>query len=67
MPVLRIPLALLPAALVLLLAGPAAAQEGDGGNAAIGFPVAMLVLVVVAVVFALVWRAVSRRRQGGER
>ncbi len=67
MPVLRMPLALLPVVLVLLPAGPAAAQDGDGGNPAVGFPIAMLVLVVVAVVFALVWRTVSRRRQqGGE-
>jgi hypothetical protein len=32
------------------------------GDAAVGFPIALLVLAVVAVVGALVWRAVSRKR-----
>lgn len=52
----------LTAAVVLLLAGPAAAQD-NGQPAETGFPVALLVLAVVAVAFALVWRAVSKRRQ----
>jgi membrane protein implicated in regulation of membrane protease activity len=55
------------AALTLLLAGPAAATGGgDAQPADIGFPIVLLVLAVVAVVFALVWRAVSRRRQGSD-
>jgi membrane protein implicated in regulation of membrane protease activity len=59
-------LALVPAALLLLLAPAASAQ--DGGNPAdTGFPVALLVLAVVAVVFALVWRAVSKKRQDSDR
>lgn len=53
-------LALVPAVL-LLLAGPASAQGADN-PADVGFPIAMLVLAVVAVVFALVWRAVSKKK-----
>lgn len=57
---------LVPPALLLLLVRPAAAQ--DAGNPAdTGFPIALLVLAVVAVVFALVWRAVSKRRQDSDR
>ena len=52
----------LTAALVLLVAGPAAAQD-NGQGAETGFPVALLVLAVVAVAFALVWRSVSKRKQ----
>jgi membrane protein implicated in regulation of membrane protease activity len=59
-------LALVPAALLLLL--PSAASAQDGGNPAdTGFPVALLVLAVVAVVFALVWRAISKKRQDSDR
>jgi membrane protein implicated in regulation of membrane protease activity len=54
--------ALVPAALLLVLAGPAAAQDSDN-PADVGFPIALLVLAVVAVVFALVWRAVNKRKQ----
>lgn len=58
--------ALVPLALLLLLAAPASAQ--DGGNPAdTGFPIALVVLAVVAVVFALVWRAVSKKRQDSDR
>ena len=53
-------------ALLLLLAGPAAAQDADS-PADTGFPIALLVLAVVAVVFALVWRTVSKRRQDSDR
>lgn len=54
-------LALVPVTLVLV-AGPASAQ--DGGNPAdVGFPIVLLVLLVVSVVFALVWRAVSKNKQ----
>jgi len=55
-------LAVVPAAaLLLLLAVPPFAQDGDN-PADVGFPIVLLVLAVVAVVFALVWRAVSKRR-----
>jgi hypothetical protein len=54
--------ALLPLAL-LLLAAPASAQD-SGTDAEVGFPIILLVLAVVATVFALVWRAVSRKKQG---
>lgn len=59
-------LALVPAAL-LLLAVPATAQEDAGNPADVGFPIVLLVLAVVAVVFALVWRAVSKKRQDSDR
>ncbi|HVM28904.1 MAG TPA: hypothetical protein VM433_14695 [Mycobacteriales bacterium] len=49
---------------LLLLAGPASAQGGGEAQPAdTGFPIALLVLAVVAVVFALVWRVVSKRKQ----
>lgn len=54
--------ALVPAVL-LLLAVPASAQEDAGNPADVGFPIVLLVLAVVSVVFALVWRSVSKRRQ----
>lgn len=59
--------ALAPLALVLLLAAPARAgvDETPGGSAATGFPVALVVLGVVAVVVALVWRTVSKRKGQG--
>ena len=58
----------LAAVLSLLLAGPAAAVGGqDDQPAGYGFPIVILVLAVVAVVFALVWRAVSKRRHGSGR
>jgi membrane protein implicated in regulation of membrane protease activity len=47
--------------LLLALAGPALAQEGNPAD--VGFPIVLLVLAVLAVAFALVWRAVSRRKQ----
>lgn len=53
-------------ALLLLLAGPAAAQQADQ-PADVGFPIVLVVLAVVAVVFALVWRAVSKKRQDSDR
>lgn len=54
--------ALLPLPLLVLLAAPASAQ--DAGNPAdVGFPIVMLVLVVVATAFALVWRARSKKKQ----
>ena len=53
----------LPALLVLLLtAAPAYAQEDGPTDPDIGFPVIMVILIVVATVFALVWRAVSKKR-----
>jgi membrane protein implicated in regulation of membrane protease activity len=52
----------LTAALVLLLAAPALAGSG-AQPAEKGFPIVLLVLAVVAVVFALVWRTVSKKRQ----
>ena len=53
--------ALLPLSL-LLLASPASAQDSRN-DAEIGFPIALLILAVVATVFALVWRAVSKKKQ----
>ena len=54
--------ALLPLSLLALLAAPASAQ--DGGNPAdVGFPIAMVVLIVVATAFALIWRARSKKDQ----
>lgn len=59
-----VPLALA-SVVLLLLAGPASAQ--DGGNPAdVGFPIVMLVLAVVAVVFALVWRAVNKNKRDSD-
>lgn len=52
----------LAAALVVLLAGPALAGS-EAQPADVGFPIVLVVLAVVAVVFALVWRAVGKRRQ----
>ena len=66
-PMLAPLLALVPAAgLLLLLASPATAQD-IGNPADVGFPIVLLVLAVVAVVFALVWRAVSKKRQDSDR
>lgn len=43
--------------LLLLLAGPAVAQDTTpGGSAMTGFPIALVVLAVVASVFAIVVR-----------
>ena len=53
-------------AALLLLAAPALAAD-NGQPAETGFPVVLVVLAVVAVVFALVWRAVSRRRHDARR
>lgn len=49
-------------AVLLLLAAPAAAQD-NGQPAETGFPIALVVLAVVATAFALIWRAVSKRKQ----
>lgn len=59
------PLALTPVVL-LLLAGPASAQDAGGSPADVGFPIVMGGLVVVAVAFALVWRAVSKNKQDSD-
>jgi hypothetical protein len=48
--------------LLLLPAEPALAAD-ESKDAGSGVPKAILVLAVVAVVFALVWREVSRRKQ----
>ncbi|MCW2606038.1 MAG: hypothetical protein JWO60_731 [Frankiales bacterium] len=54
--------------LLTLLAGaaPALASGGEdttpGGSAALGFPLALVALAVAATVFALVWRAVSKKK-----
>ena len=48
--------------LLLLPAAPAFAAD-ESKDAGSGFPKAILVLAVVAIVFALVWRSVSKRRQ----
>ena len=53
--------ALLPLSLLLLLASPASAQD-SGTDAEVGFPIILLVLAVVATVFALVWRSVSKKK-----
>lgn len=65
----RIPLTLGPltALLVLLAAGPAAAQDADPTTSATsGFPIALVVLAVVATVFALVARSRNAKRREGE-
>ncbi len=50
-------------ALLLLSASPALAQDQTpGGDAGFGFPVVIVTLIVVATVFALVWRAVSKKK-----
>jgi hypothetical protein len=50
--------------LLLMTASPALAQDTTpGGDPAVGFPIALVVLAVVAVVVALAWRAVSKKRQ----
>lgn len=43
-------------------AGPTPEDTTPGGSATSGFPIALAVLVVVAVVVALVWRAVSKKK-----
>ena len=61
----RTPLALGPltALLVLLAAGPATAADPNPTNSsASGFPIALVVLAVVAAVLALVVRARNQRR-----
>lgn len=64
---LGVPLAVIGAcaaflAVILLLLSGGGEEEA---NPAIGFPVVLIVLAVVAVVAALVWRVVSRKRSGG--
>ena len=63
------PLALAPLlvlVLAVLPAGPAhAAETTPGGSSALGFPIALVVLAVVATVFALVMRARSKKRDSG--
>jgi hypothetical protein len=49
-------------AAILLLLG--LNGNDDENTAAVGFPIILGVLAVVAVVGALVWRAVSRKRSG---
>lgn len=44
--------------IVFLLVG----RGEQEANPAVGFPIVLIVLTVVAVVAALVWRAVSRKR-----
>lgn len=62
------PLLLLVPLTLVLLASPASAQDTTpGGSAALGFPIALGVLLVVAVVVALVWRKVSRRKERQDR
>lgn len=56
-------LAPLTAVLVLLAAAPAAAQDANPtDSSASGFPIALVVLAVVATVFALVVRARNQKR-----
>lgn len=58
LPVLLLPL------LVVLLAGPAGASPvvEDEADADLGFPIAIVLLIVLGTVLALVWRQVSKRR-----
>lgn len=61
----RTPLTLGPltALLVLLAAGPAAAQDADPTTSATsGFPIALVVLAVVATIYALVVRSRNAKR-----
>lgn len=51
--------------LVLLLASPAYAQDTTpGGSAFSGFPIALVVLAVVATVYALLKRRSNARKYG---
>ncbi len=48
---------------VVLLAGPASATDTTpGGSASVGFPIALVILAVVATVFALVVRNRKQKR-----
>ena len=49
---------------VIVLAG---MSEAPDRNPAVGFPIVLAVLAVLAVVGALVWRAVSRRKSAERR
>ena len=52
--------------LVLVLVAAPASASGPSGvddSAATGFPIALAVLAVVATILALVWRAVSKKKQ----
>ena len=55
-------LAPLTAVLVLLAAAPAQAAANPTDSSASGFPIALVVLAVVATVFALVVRSRSQKR-----
>ena len=61
MPSLTLMLAL--AALALATPAWAAPDETPGGSAAVGFPIVLVVLAVVASAFAIVWKLVSQRKQ----
>ena len=54
--------------LLLLPAAPALAEDAPANpEPDSGFPIALVVLAVAAVVLALVWRAVSKRKQNERR
>ena len=54
-------------ALLLLVIALASRSGASEGNPAVGFPIVLVVLAVVSVVFALVWRAVSRKKSVQQR
>lgn len=54
-------------ALLLLLIALTTRTSGDETNPAVGFPVILGGLAVVAILFAVVWRAVHRKKSSGRR
>ncbi len=50
-------------ALLLVLIALASRSGASDDNPAVGFPIVLAVVAVVAVVTALVWRAVSRKKR----
>ncbi len=66
---LIVPVAVIAGCLGLLLALIALAtrQGAADDNPAVGFPIVLVVLAVVAVVTALVWKAVSRKKRVNHR
>ena len=54
-------------ALLLALIALASRDGASDDNAAVGFPIVLAGLAVIAVVVALVWRAVSRKKSSSSR
>ena len=54
-------------ALLLVVIALASRSGASDDNPAVGFPIVLAVLAVVSMVFALVWRAVARKRSVQQR